>query len=111
MSRPILPPAAIEYPESDGKPMAENDPQLHAIHYAFGALLLCYAERDDVYVSADLLSHAEEHAARLEEAATWRAAAARADSAESRARTAELRAEAAEVRVAELEALVRQQGR
>ena len=60
MSRPILPPAAIEYPESDGKPMAENDPQLHAIHYAFGALLLRYAERDDVYVSADLLIYYEE---------------------------------------------------
>ena len=60
MSRLILPPAAIEYPESDGKPMAENDPQLHAIHYAFGALLLRYAARDDVYVSADLLIYYEE---------------------------------------------------
>jgi len=248
MSRPVLPSAAIEYPESDGKPMAENDPQLHAIHYAFGALLLRYAERADVYVSADLLiyyeegnprvsvvpdvfvvfgvqdrmrgnyrvweegkgpdfvlevaspntwredverkpgvyaglgvreyfqydptgehlaprlqgyrlvdeeyerlravesidrtltlrsevlglemrargdwmrfrdpatgedllTHAEEHAARLEEATTGRAASARAESAESRAEAAELRAEVAEARVAELEALVRRQGR
>ena len=60
MSRPILPSVAIEYPESDGKPMAENDPQLHAIHYAFGTLLLRYAARDDVYVSADLLIYYEE---------------------------------------------------
>ena len=60
MSRLILPPAAIEYPESDGKPMAENDPQLHAIHYAFGALLLRYRERPDVYVSADLLIYYKE---------------------------------------------------
>ena len=60
MNRPILPPAAIDYPESDGKPMAENDPQLHAIHYAFGALLLRYRERADVYVSADLLIYYEE---------------------------------------------------
>ena len=60
MNRPILPSAAVEYPESDGKPMAENDPQLHAIHYAFGALLLRYAARDDVYVSADLLIYYEE---------------------------------------------------
>ena len=60
MSRPILPSAVIEYPESDGKPMAENDPQLHAIHYAFGTLLLRYAARDDVYVSADLLIYYEE---------------------------------------------------
>ena len=60
MSQSILPPVTIEYPESDGKPMAENDPQLHAIHYAFGALLLRYRERPDVYVSADLLIYYEE---------------------------------------------------
>ena len=60
MRRPHLPPAAIGYPESDGMPMAENDPQLHAIHYAFGALLLHYGERADVYVSADLLIYYEE---------------------------------------------------
>ena len=60
MSRPELPPAAIDYPESDGKPLAENDPQLHAIHYAFGALRLYYAASADVYVSADLLIYYEE---------------------------------------------------
>ena len=38
MQRPVAPPAAIDYPTSDGKRLAENDPQLHAIHYAFGAL-------------------------------------------------------------------------
>ena len=60
MRRPHLPPAAIEYPESDGKPLAENDPQLHAIHYGFGALGLHFRERPDVYVSADLLIYYEE---------------------------------------------------
>ena len=60
MSRPVLPSAAVEYPESDGKRMAENDPQLHAIHYAFGALSLRYRERPDVYVSGDLLIYYEE---------------------------------------------------
>ena len=60
MRQPHPPPAAIEYPESDGKPLAENDPQLHAIHYAFGALLLHYRDRPDVYVSADLLIYYEE---------------------------------------------------
>ena len=62
MSRPDLPlpPVAIDYPTSDGKPLAENDPQLHAIHYAFGALLLRYAAHRDVYVSADLLIYYEE---------------------------------------------------
>ena len=65
MRRPHLPPAAIEYPESDGKPLAENDPQLHAIHYTFGALRLRYAARADVYVSADLLIYYEEGNARV----------------------------------------------
>ena len=60
MRRPHLARAAIDYPESDGKRLAENDPQLHAIHYAFGALLLHYRERPDVYVSADLLIYYEE---------------------------------------------------
>ena len=60
MSRPILPTVEIDYPDSDGKPLAENDPQLHAIHYAFDALLLYYRERADVYVSADLLIYYEE---------------------------------------------------
>ena len=36
-------------------------PRLHAIHYAFGALLLHYRDRrSDVYVSADLLIYYEE---------------------------------------------------
>ena len=60
MSQSIHPPVAIDYPESDGKPLAENDAQLHAIHYAFGALRLYYAARADVYVSADLLIYYEE---------------------------------------------------
>ena len=60
MSQTIPPRAAIEYPSGDGKPLAENDPQLHAIHYAFGALGLYYAAHPDVYVSADLLVYYEE---------------------------------------------------
>jgi len=40
--------------------LAENDPQLHAIHYAFGALRMRYDDRPDVYVSADLLIYYEE---------------------------------------------------
>ena len=60
MSRPVHPSVAIDYPESDGKPLAENDVQLHAIHYAFGALRLYYEARADVYVSADLLIYFEE---------------------------------------------------
>ena len=60
MSQPVLPPAAIDYPDSDGKPLAENDAQLHAILYAVGALRVYYSERADVYVSGDLLVYYEE---------------------------------------------------
>ncbi len=54
------PPAAVDYPSSDGKPLAENDPQLHAILYAVGALRVYYRDRPDVYVSGDLLVYYEE---------------------------------------------------
>ena len=68
MRRPIVPPAdspavpltAIDYPSSDGKPLAENDAQLHAILYAVGALRVRYGDRPDVYVSGDLLVYYEE---------------------------------------------------
>ena len=60
MSRRIVPPVAIEYPSGDGKPMAENDAQLAAILYGIGALRVYYQERDEVYVSGDLLMYYEE---------------------------------------------------
>ena len=60
MSRTIFPPAAVEYPSGDGKPMAENDAQLAAILYAIGALRVRYRNRGDVYVSGDLLMYYEE---------------------------------------------------
>ena len=60
MSRLVHPPAAIDYPSSDGKPLAENDFQRHAILYACSALRLRYAARADVYVSGDLLIYYEE---------------------------------------------------
>ena len=52
--------AAVEYPNSDGKPLAENDAQLAAILYAIGVLRVRFAERRDVYVSGDLLIYYEE---------------------------------------------------
>ena len=58
MSRPI--PAAVEYPSSDGKPMAENDAQRDAIMYAIDVLKTRFAGREDVYVSGDLLIYYEE---------------------------------------------------
>ena len=53
-------PVAVEYPDSDGKPMAENDWQRAAIVYAIGALESWFEERADVYVSGDLLIYYEE---------------------------------------------------
>ena len=60
MSVSAPPPAAIDYPESDGRPMAENDWQLAVIVYAVGALKARFADRPDVYVSGDLLVYHEE---------------------------------------------------
>ncbi len=66
----VFPPAApctlsraaveVEYPSSDGKPLAENDAQRPAILYGLSALGLRYAGRSDVYVSGDLLIYYEE---------------------------------------------------
>ena len=55
-------PAAVpvEYPSSDGRPMAENDAQRNAITYAIGALTTHFKGRPDVYVSGDLLIYYEE---------------------------------------------------
>ena len=60
MSQRVPPSAQVEYPSSDGRPMAENDAQRAAIMYAIGALDLWFADRPDVYVSGDLLIYYEE---------------------------------------------------
>ena len=57
----VAPPcASVDYPESDGKRMAENDAQLAAILYGISVLRTYYAHRRDVYVSGDLLVYYEE---------------------------------------------------
>ena len=48
------------YPSSDGQPLAENDWQLWAILDAFVVLDEHFADRPDVYVSADLLIYYQE---------------------------------------------------
>ena len=45
----------IYYPDSDGNPMAETDAQLYPLTETVLALRQHYSERDDVYVSGDLL--------------------------------------------------------
>ena len=48
-------PVEIEYPSSDGEPLAESYFQLIPLVYAFDALRRRYADRGDVFVAADLL--------------------------------------------------------
>ena len=63
-SRRIVPdaePCAVEYPSSDGKPMAENTWQFDAMVYA-GPVLKEYfkKKREDVFASGDLLFYYEQ---------------------------------------------------
>ena len=53
-------PVEIEYPSSDGKPLAESYFQLIPLVYAFDALRRHYAHRDDVFVAADMLIYYNE---------------------------------------------------
>jgi Uma2 family endonuclease len=48
-------PSPIVYPESDGKPMADNTRQLRWIVVLFGNLSALFRDRPDVFVGADLL--------------------------------------------------------
>src|SRR4051812_22137589 len=51
----LHPGPTIQYPDSDGKPMAENTLQLRWIVTLFGNLAALFRDRDDVFVAADLL--------------------------------------------------------
>jgi Uma2 family endonuclease len=57
-TRPIKRPTT-EYPETDGKPMAESDYQRKPLTYAVEALDLFFRERADVYVSGNLFVYYE----------------------------------------------------
>ena len=52
--------AAVEYPDSDELPMAENEVQAHAIRAAFGALEQHYSPQEKPYIASDLLLYYEE---------------------------------------------------
>ena len=45
----------IEYPEEDGKPLAETDFQFVPLTYAVSALRARYADREDIYVAGNML--------------------------------------------------------
>ena len=50
----------IEYPDSDGQPMAESEFQFNPILYVVGALRNHFQDRDDVYVVGNLLLYYEQ---------------------------------------------------
>ena len=55
MARVVVVPDPIDYPDSDGLPMAENESQFWPILYVGSALDRYYQDRDDVYVVGNLL--------------------------------------------------------
>jgi hypothetical protein len=50
----------IDYPESDGNPMAESDYQRPYIAYGTEVLSIFFADQPDVHVSGNLLIYYEE---------------------------------------------------
>ncbi len=60
MSRSTLITAGIDYPDSDGQPMAETDFQRDVMTYAIETLKIHFREREAVYVSGDLFIYYEE---------------------------------------------------
>ena len=60
LSAPLAAPAAVEYPSSDGKPMAESDSQRIPLTYAVDRLRYYFRNHADVYASGNLLIYYEE---------------------------------------------------
>ncbi len=50
----------IDYPETDGKPMAESDFQRPYVSYSTDVLAVHFQSRPDIYVSGNLLIYYEE---------------------------------------------------
>ena len=50
---------AVEYPYSDGRPMAESEAHLRALLYLLAALYAHFREREDVYVGGDMFIYHE----------------------------------------------------
>lgn len=61
MSSPVMHPLpTIDYPSSDGMPMAESDFQRKPLTYAVEALSIHFQARENVYVSGNLFIYYEE---------------------------------------------------
>ncbi len=59
MASSVLAPATVDYPSSDGTPVAESDFQLTPLAYAREALRDYFRDRPDVYVAANLFIYYE----------------------------------------------------
>ena len=64
MNRPVVIPAAVDYPCSDGQPMAESDFQLKPLVYAITALQTHFLHQSQVYVAGDMFLYFKEGAPR-----------------------------------------------
>ena len=60
MNRSVTAPAAVDYPSSDGQPMAESEFQLIPLIDAISALRSHFADREDVYVVGNMFLYYEE---------------------------------------------------
>ena len=60
MNRSITAPPAVDYPCSDGQPLAESDYQLEPIVYAFTTLRMHFHPRGQAYVAGDMFVYYEE---------------------------------------------------
>ena len=60
MAQQVLFSAEIDYPDSDGKPLAESDFQFDPLTYARNALRYYYRDRSEVYVAGNMLIYYEE---------------------------------------------------
>lgn len=60
MLREMQTPTVIEYPASDGQPMAETGVHVMAIVYTLSVLRTFFRNRDDVYVSGDMFWYYDE---------------------------------------------------
>ena len=58
ISAPLAPAATIDYPSSDGKPIAESDTQRIPLMYAVDRLGHCFRNRPDVYYEEGTLARA-----------------------------------------------------
>ena len=60
MTRPPTVPATVDYPCSDGRPIAESDFQLEPLVYAITALRTHFGDNAQVYVASDMFLYFRE---------------------------------------------------